>query len=492
VLGEIILVAFHFFMNDPVFKLSSFSFSTSVGLPALSKNKKMKNKANQNQTKNPLQLAFLFPHSGAIDVGSMTMMISYGDREGAHKLMETSAFTEDLERAVKVLKDEGVKRIGMEATGVYWMTVYELLEQSGIEVTLVNPRYYKNVAAQKTDVKDSQWLHQLHAHGLLKPSHIASEEYRQLRTYLHERNLLQNQKSATLNRIQKVLTQMNVKLQHVISDIEGVTGMKIIRRIAQGKQEPEQLLEGIALNRLKSSSEELIKSLQGRYRVHYVTVLKNHLIAYDFYKAQMKQYEQLIEQVLQKIMPYDETGHKPQIKKKTTQSRKNQYSFNVKEYLKQITGTDLTAIDGLDEISILHILSVTGIDLSKWRTAEHFVSWLTLSPRFKKSGGKLHGHEKRSTTNIATQAFRMAAQSLWNSKSNLGHLYRRLSAKKGSKKAIKAVARRLAVIFYIMITKKTQYDPNKTTLDHEKFKAKKIAYLRKEAEKYGLALQEAA
>lgn len=444
---------------------------------------------NKQGQEHPFQLALLYPHSGAIDVGSMMMMISYQANDGAHKIIEVGAYTEDLQRASSLLKDEGVTHIGMEATGVYWMSLYEMLEEAGISVTLINPQYYKNTAAQKTDVKDCQWMHQLHALGLLKPSHIAEEPYRQLRTYIHERNILQGQKSDTLNRIQKILTQMNVKLQHIVSDIEGIAAMQIIKRIAEGITVPEKLLEGVKISQLKATRGELIKSLTGRYKEHFIIVLKNHLVAYDFYKKQMFEFEGLIQSVLEKLLPYDEeTGSKPSIKGKTRKSRKNQYSFNVKDYLLHLLGTDVTAVDGLDEISVLQVLSVTGMDLHKWKTAEHFASWLNLAPRFNKTGGKVKGHQQRYTKNAATQAFRLAAQSLWNSNTKLGSLYRRLSAKKGSKKAIKAVARRLAVIYYNMVSKKTEYDPKKVAIDEEKFRARRIAKLLKEAEKYGLNL----
>ncbi len=189
--------------------------------------------------KQSLQLAVIRPNCGAVDIGSMLMVISYTDAKGDQHLMQTSAFTEDLEKAAKTLQDAGNKEVAMEATGNYWMAFHQILEEHGIKVTMVNPKYFKNVDAQKTDVKDSQWLHQLHAHGLLWASHIPQEVYRELRGYLHERNILQQQKGDTLNRIQRVLTQMNIKIQHLISDVEGVTGMIILRAIADGNNNPE-------------------------------------------------------------------------------------------------------------------------------------------------------------------------------------------------------------------------------------------------------------
>ena len=445
-------------------------------------------KTNPGQS---LQLAVINPCCAAIDVGSMMMMVAYSDSCGNQHLLEIDAFTESLQSLATTLQHAGVTHVAMEATGVYWIVVYEILEQHGFKLTLVNAKHFKNVDAQKTDVKDCQWLHQLHANGLLRASHIAKEEYRELKSYLHERNILQKQKADTLNRIHKLLTQMNIKVQHLVSDIEGVSAMKLLRAIAQGVSDPEQLLSIIDIKKLKASKEDLLKSLQGLYKKQYVTVLQNSLKAFDFFKEQMRNYETLIENVLKAMLPVDINGNKPAVEPKKSFVRKNQYSINLKEYLKHIIGVDVTAIDGIDEISALEIISVTGLDMSKWPSAEHFTSWLNVSPRPKKSGGKIIGHEKRFTNNKATQAFRMAAQTMWQNKGSLGHLYRRLSSQKGSKKANKAIARKLAVIFYHMVKNKTEYDKNKLRVNTGRQRAKRISYLNKEALKYGFVLQNA-
>jgi transposase len=448
----------------------------------------MKGKSKQMQS---LGLSIIHPCCAAIDVGSMMMMVAYSDKQGNQHLLQVDAFTESLQTLADTFKQAGVVSVAMEATGVYWIVVYEILEQQGFKVTLVNAKHFKNVDAQKTDVKDCQWLHQLHAHGLLRASHIAKEEYRELKSYIHERAVMQKQKSDTLNRIHKLLTQMNIKVQHLISDIEGVSAMKLLRGIAKGINEPEQLLSLIDVSKLKADRESLLKSLNGIYKSRYVVILQNQLKAYDFFKEQMRTYELLIEEVLKAMLPEDSGSQKPVIKNKTGHVRKNQYSINLKQYLTHIIGVDGTNIDGIDEISCLEIISVTGLDMNKWPSAEHFTSWLNLSPRPKKSGGKLIGHEKRFTNNKETQAFRMAAQTMWQNKGSLGQLYRRLSAQKGSKKAIKAIARKLAVIFYTMIKNKTEFDKNKLQVNNERQRAKKISYLQKEAIKYGYVLQNA-
>jgi transposase len=184
-------------------------------------------------------------------------------------------FTASIKELAKTLKQASVTHVAMEATGVYWMALYEVLEEHDLSVTLINPRHFKNVQAHKTDVKDCQWLHQLHAHGLLRASHIAPEIYRELKSYLHERNVLQQQKSDTLNRIHRVLTQMNIKMQHLISDIEGVSGMKLLRGIANGMDDPQTLLSLIDVSKLKASEEELKLSLKGMYKRQYVVILQH-------------------------------------------------------------------------------------------------------------------------------------------------------------------------------------------------------------------------
>jgi transposase len=446
-------------------------------------------KSSNQSTQNPL--AILNAHAAGIDIGSMLMMVSYTDPTGQQKLLESTGFSEDLIALAKTLKSEGITDVAMEGTGVYWMAVYEVLEQEGLKVTLTNPRHFKNVAAQKTDVKDCQWLHQLHAHGLLRSSHIAPELYRELKTYIHERNLLQNMKSDTLNRIHKILTQMNIKVQHIISDIEGAAGMKLLRALASGITDPVKLLSLVTNSKLKATVDELLQSLKGLHKKHFTVVLQNQLEVFDFLKGKMKSYELLIEDVLKRMMPPAENGSVPEIKKKTGHTRKNEYSINLKAYLKGILGVDVTCVAGLKEISVLEILSVTGIDMNKWKTQEHFTSWLNLSPRPKISGGKLLGHEKRFTNNKATQAFRLAAQTMWQNKGPLGQLYKRLAVHKGSKKAIKAVARKLAVIFYKMVKEKCAYDKTRLERNLEQQKARKIAMLMREASKYGYDLQPA-
>jgi hypothetical protein len=422
------------------------------------------------------------------------MTVSFTDTSGNQCVYETSGFTKDLKELVALLQEQGVKDVAMEATGVYWMSLYELLEESGIEVTLINPSHYKNSANQKTDINDCIWIHQYHSCGILRHSHIAPDLYRELRHYIHERTVVQVQKSDTLNRMHRLLTLMNIKFQHLISDIEGVGGMKLLRAIACGVSEPEELLAYIDVDRFKASREELLDSLNGIYKEQFVTLLQMKLEEYDFFVNQMKKYELLIEGVLKKMPDFYSSVEAPEASpKKKKQSikyvRKNQYGIDVKSHLKRIVGTDLTQVDGFDEKMLLDIISVTGTDMSKWPTEQHFVSYLKLSPRKKISGGKQLGHDKSKTSNPATQAFRLAARTLAGSKSQLGVLYRRLSVKKGAKTANKAVARKLAVLFYVLVKNHHAYDKNKALEQEQKRQERDIARFKKTAQRLGYSVE---
>jgi transposase len=451
-----------------------------------------KNKNNSTPMRVQMeQFGLQHPRSAGIDIGSMLMVVSYTDRNDNNRIAEFNSFTDSLHELAALLASEKVEVVTMEATGPYWKVLFSILEQNGIKIVLVNPSHYRNVSARKTDINDAQWLHQLLAHGMLRDSHIAPGLYRELRSYLHEREVLQQQKSDTLNRIQKVLTLMNIKFQHLISDIEGVAGMLLLRAISTGIREPEALLRLVDYKRLKASPEDLLSSLKGDYQNYYTNILSQSLKSYDFAKAQMEVYEQYIEGTLQKLLP--ESGSAAfHIKPKKGVVRKNQYHFNLKSYLAAIFGVDLTEVDGLDEIGLLTILAVTGNDMSKWPTAGHFASWLNLSPRPKVSGGKIIGYEKRITNNPATQAFRLAANSLWQNKGPLGQQYKKLASTKGTAKAIKAIARKIAVIFYNMVLKQEAYDAGRVQQDVELQKARKLARLQKEAAKLGWSIQKAA
>jgi hypothetical protein len=435
-------------------------------------------------------------HTAGIDVGSMLMSVAFTNSKEEELLFETSGYTNDLQELVSVLKNEGVTDVAMESTGPYWYNLYDLLERAEMEVTLINPGHYKTRAIQKTDIKDCQWIHQYHACGILRESHIATEDFRDLRDYIHERNKVQTQKSNTLNSIQYILTKMNVKLQHIISDIEGVGGMLLLNAIASGESNPKKLVAMINLSQYKSSEQDFLEALNGFYLPKFVNLLKMKLEEYEFYKSQMLRYETYIEEILIRMTPAkvsetpaevsEQKKSKPQKKKYV---RKNQYNMDVKGYLQKILGVDLTKVEGLDEKVLMDIISVTGKDMSKWPTAQHFVSYLRLAPRPRISGGKKLGHENNSTANPATQGFYRGGHSLANSTGYFGNLYRSICIKKGKNTANKVIARKLAVLFYTLVKNQTPYDTTFRTEREKEMKEKKLAKIKKEADKLGYSLE---
>lgn len=399
-----------------------------------------------------------------------------------------NAFTADLHSLADWLTELGIESVAMESTGVYWQSLYEVLEQRGFEVILVNARYPKNVSGRKSDVSDSSWIQTLHSYGLLPASFIPSEDVREFRTYVRERQHLIKQKTQHLQKVGKALQLMNVKIQNVISDIEGKLGMQVIRSIAAGEHSVE-VLSTFYNKRLKASKEDFTLSLEGNYRADHLFSLKQALAAYDFVIEQMKECETEIEKTLHKWdtgeIVEDENW---QGQAKTGRVRKNDYSFDVSTYVKDITGVDLMKIDGFSENTIINILAEVGTDMSRWKNAKHFTSWLALAPRQKISGDKLLGHFKNKHSNRAHQAFKLAAWGLGNSKCHLGALYRSISHRRGAGIAVQAVARKLATIFYTMMKNKTDYQGMTAQEYQELNKKRRLKALQKQAKKMGMKL----
>jgi transposase len=392
-------------------------------------------------------------------------------------------FTADLEALADWLVALGVESVAMESTGIYWVNLYDVLEGKGLKICLANARYVRNVPGRKSDVSDCVWIQQLHSFGLLSGSFIAEGKIRELRAYVRQRETLEKQKGTQISLMGKSLQLLNVKLHQVTSGIELQVSMNIIRSIVAGERDSKKL-SAFRHPQMKASKEDLEKSLQGNWRKEHLFSLQQALTFYDFIKEQMLLCEREIEDTLQAINGKEGDGPSP---KKAT--RQNEYAFDVKSHLKEAVGTDLTAIKGLDEKTILTILAETGTDLSRWFSAGHFCSWLGLAPRQKISGEKVLGHFKQSVANRANQAFRLAAWSLHSSKCYLGEFYRKLVFRKGSNIAIKATARKLAVIFYNMVIKKTSFEPHSKEEYNEKFRERRIKKLQKEAAKMGFIMK---
>lgn len=444
------------------------------------------------------KLEMINAYAAGADLGAKEHYVSIHEalvEEGQRATQVFPSHTSGLQKMVAWLQTHCIRSIAMEATGVYWMGAYEALEDAGIQVCLVNARHLKNVAGRKSDVKDSQWLQQLHSYGLLRPSFVPGQEIRDLRAYVRQRSNIIREKSRAMMHMHKALDMMNLKVHHVISNMDGPTGMKILRAIAEGQTHSASLAQYHS-KQLLATQEELQLSLEGNYRKAHVFALQQALHRYDFASAQIKACELEIETLLNRMVYEIDTDkivlEKQAAKPKTRKGKKNDYRFDLKTYLQELTQVDLTAIDGLSESTVLEIISEVGLDLqSKWPTEKHFISWLRLDPREKKSGGKIVGHYQQKGASPACQAFRLAARAAARTRSHLGAFYKKKKAQKGARVANKATARKIAVIFYHMMTRKTPYYKQTDQQYNAKHKAQQIKRLRKNAERLGFVLQRA-
>jgi transposase len=348
----------------------------------------------------------------------------------------------------------------MESTGVYWIPVYEILESRGFEVYLVNARHVKNVPGRKTDVLDCQWIQQLHTYGLLRASFRPPAEICALRALARHRDNLIRYRSAHIQHMQKALQLMNIKLAQVVSDITGVTGMSIIRSIVAGERDPK-VLARLRNPKCARSEAEIAKALEGNYQPEHLFVLKQAVAQYDFYLQQLQECDVEMEAMYDALAASaSDDPVSPPPKPKRGKRRKNQPHFDLASSLYQTVGVDLTAIDGLDALTVQDIISEIGIDVSPWRTAKHFASWLGVAPHTDITGGKVLRSRTKKTKNRANTALRLSAQSLARSQSASGAFYRRIRARHGPAKAVTATAHRLARIVYHMLKYREAYvDP---------------------------------
>lgn len=398
-------------------------------------------------------------------------------------------FTVDLHALADWLEACGVDTVAMESTGVYWIPIYEILEARGFEVYLVNARHVKNVPGRKTDILDCQWIQQLHTYGLLRPSFLPPEEIRALRSLVRHRDNLIASCVREIQHMQKALQQMNVKLTNVISDITGLTGMLIIRDIVAGKRDPHQLAQH-RNSRCAKSEEEIAKSLCGNYKPEHVFALQQALEAYDFFQHQMKVCDAEIERRYAAFQPHVDVSEKPlkPRKRKRKKPEKNAPDFDLRLYLYQWAGVDLTQIDGIDALTVQKVLTETGVDMSPWPTVKHFTSWLSLCPHNDKTGGRVIRSKTKKSQNRAAAALRMAAHSLVHSKSALGAHHRRMRARLGKPEAVTATAHKLARIIYAMLKNQTEYVDLGEEQYEERARQRAINSLERKAKKLGFQL----
>lgn len=448
--------------------------------------KKSKRSASAKM-KLPRSLEHINLMSAGIDVGSKSHFVAVPEDCDESCVREFKSFTSDLHELVNWLEQCKIETVVMESTGVFWIPLYELLESRGFEVLLVDARKVKNVSGRKTDVLDCQWLQQLHTYGLLSGAFRPSEEICALRAYMRQRMMLIQQAASHVQHMQKALSQMNIQLHNVISDITGETGMKIIRSIIDGERDPKVLAEYRHYS-CKNTIETIEKSLVGTYREEHLFALSQALELFDVYQTKITACDSQIEKKLARIKSEQLTQDEPKSPLKKERQKKNDLAFDVSSHLYRLVGVDLTVIPGIRAYSALKIISEIGLDLTRWKSSKQFASWLGLCPGNKVSGGKRLGGKSKRTANYAASAFRMAASTLYANDSALGAFFRRLKARLGAPKATTATAHKLAVIFFNMIKNKTEFVELGQSYYEQQYRERLINNLSRRAEKLGLAL----
>lgn len=403
----------------------------------------------------PLTIRKVRDRAAATDVGAEEHWICVDPGLTDQPIRRFGAFTEDLIAAVAWCTDVGVTSMAMEATGIYWRELFSRLEEAGIEVMLVDPRRTRNPRGRKTDMQDCRWIWELHAHGLLDGAYVPPPEVQELRTYLRFRKTRIERASIALKEVQRALSMMNLKLQHVIADIGGATGQAIIAAILGGERDP-RVLAKLRNYRCTASEETLVKSLTGTWRAEHLFLLAQAQADYLQQLQAIAACDQELDRLIAKLpqRSHDDGSDLPP--KRPT--GKHDFGFDAQRASYRITGVDLASIDGIGPNTALSFLGEVGFDLSAWPTAKAFCCWLGLCPNPKRSGGKNHGNLP-TTANRAAQMLKDAAMGLRGAKQNpLARYYAKLAIRRGSAQALKAVAHKLARIIYALFKNRTAYD----------------------------------
>jgi len=466
------------------------------------------------------KLEILRPDAAGIDCGAEEHYIAVPPdrvRAGEPTVRCFSAFTEGLDAAVDWLRDCRVTTVAMESTGVYWIPLHQKLEAAGIEVYLVNARHVRHVPGRKTDVQDSQWLRQLHRFGLLNASFRPQDIICRLRSLHRHRDNLVSSSASEIQHMQKALQQMNLHLHHVVSDITGLTGLRIIDAILAGQRDPEQLVKLRDKRVYKSTPRQMQAALVGDYRAEHLFVLSQSVQAYRFYQSRIEECDREIEPVLQKLAqeveaasaklkldalkpssakdgattpePLSESKPACGLKaKRKHKPRANEPKIDLAGLLERICGIDLTKVVGLHVLNVLLIVSEIGVDMSKWRSAKAFCSWLGLCPGNKISGGKVLDSRTRQVVNRVADALRLAAQSAGRTETCLGIFYRRKQAHLGAPKATTATARKLACLIYYLLKYKQPYQEPDPAIYQLRLKKSALTKLQRQAVALGYTL----
>ena len=455
-------------------------------------NRKQRRDMERKIQRADLTLQLVHPDAAGIDIGNESHYVAVPPDRDSQPVRHFRCTTAELRTMADWLKQCGIRTVAMQSTGVYWIPVYDLLEQAGLEVYLVNARETKNLPGRKSDVQESQWLMKLHTYGLLRNSFRPSQQIRRMRTYWRQRKDLVESAGRHIQRMQKTLTQMNIQVANVLSDVSGVTGQAIIQAILAGERDPQKLA-AFRDPRVKASEKEIAQSLEGNWQEDLLFVLKQEQAGYEFCQKQMAECDRQLEQYLRQLEDRSQGATLPEeMRKDRLQKRKgNKPKFDLRQQLFRMAGTDLTQIDGIDVMTAATILSEAGWDMIKWKDEDHFVSWLRLSPDNRISGGRIIGKGRLPTTNRVTVALKLAASNLRTSQSYLGAQFRRFRARLDTPVAIKAMAAKLARLVYRMLRYGTKYVDRGAQFYEVQQRTRQIRHLKQKAAKLGFQLVQA-
>ncbi|MFY9973186.1 MAG: IS110 family transposase [Chromatiaceae bacterium] len=435
------------------------------------------------------RLCTVNPNAAGIDIGSQFHVVAVPADRDEEAVRTFQSFTGDLHRLADWLVTCRIDTVVMESTGIYWIPLYEILEARGITVVVANARDVKHVPGRKTDVNDAQWLQRLHAYGLLRGSFHPPADIAALRAYLRQRERLLDYAASHIQHMQKALMQMNLQLHHVVSDITGKTGMRIIRAILEGVRDPATLAS-YRDARCKASAETIAHALEGNYRPEHLFALSQAVALYDTYQRHVAECDQHLEALLVRLRA-PEPPTEPLPAPRHTTRQPNALNFDVRAALYAMVGVDLTQIHGIGPSLALKLVSECGTDLSKWPTAKHFTSWLCLAPGNKISGGKVLSAQTRRSKNRTSALLRLAAVNVGKTESALGAFYRRLATRVGKAKAVTATARKLAILFYNTLRYGVDYSDPGASYYEERHRERVLHNLSRRAKQLGYTLEPA-
>ncbi len=437
--------------------------------------------------KSKMEMDIINPHCAGIDIGSRSHFVAIGQAESDVK--EFGVYAEDLDNLCLWLKDNGINSVALESTGNYWQNLFRQLVKNGFDVVLANGKFTKNAKGKKTDVKDSRWIQKLHTLGLLTSSFLPDHQTEVLRTYCRHRTKMLEQKADTSHKMQKYLKLLNFRLDVVVRDVTGLTGLKIIDAICNGQLDPVELAKLRHYN-CRKSEEEIAKALHSNERTDFLFGLKQEYERFLFYKSKIEECDLQISSFLDDhiIQMEDATGEVPEAKpyKRVNKNAIKGIDLNVVAF-QYFGGIDLFAIPGVSHSTVLTIMSEIGAEgFNKFKSAKQFASWLRLAPNNKISGGKTLSNRIPKGSNRLKIALRNAANAIGRMKdSYLAKFFAKIAFKKGRQTAITATARKLAVIIWNMIVNQVQYASPEQYLFLDQ-KRRQIALLRKKITKFGI------